>query len=78
MDLIFDSSRSINFPSEIMWLFLAGIIIFFFIMSFVLKHHWKYYGIKENPKVFAKAIYWVVSVFLILVMFLSIIYFENI
>lgn len=77
MDLSTNKLINIDFPPEVMWMFLAGIIIIFLIMSFVLQHHWSYYGIKENSKIFAKSLYWIVSVFLIIVMFFSVLYFES-
>lgn len=70
----------INLPlaSEVLWLFFAGVLLFFLIMTFIFHHHWKYYGIKGNSKVFARALFWVIAVFLILMMILSILFFENI
>lgn len=68
----------INIAPEILWLLLAIVLIIFLVMSFILQHHWKYYGIKGNSKVFARALFWVISVFLIFVMLLSILFFENI
>lgn len=63
-------------PAEFLWFLLAMGIIFFFTMAWIFTHHWKYYGVKGNPKVFAKTLFWVVSVILILVMTLAITAFE--
>ena len=67
---------NLGIPSEILWFFLAIGIIFFLTMAWIFTHHWKYYGIQGNPKVFAKTLFYVVSVILILVMTLAITAFE--
>lgn len=72
-----DKIINLNIPSEILWMFLAAILLIFLVMSFIFQHHWEYYGIKDNPKIFAKAVYWIISIFLIIVMLLSVIYFES-
>jgi len=73
-----DKVINIPFPSEVLWFLFAGIVAFFLVMTFIFHHHWKYYGIKGNSKVFARALFWIISVFLILMMILSILFFETI
>jgi len=74
------TEKIINIPlaPEILWLMFAGLVSFFLVMTFIFHHHWKYYGIKGNSKVFARALFWVISVFLILLMVLAILFFETI
>jgi hypothetical protein len=67
----------INFPSEILWFLLAVALIFFMIMSFVFRYHWKKYGVDDNPKVFAKSLYWIISFMLIALMTVAIVIFEG-
>lgn len=67
---------NIGVPPELLWFLLSLGILFFLIMAWIFTHHWEYYGVKGNPKVFAKTLFWVVSVILILVMALAITAFE--
>jgi uncharacterized membrane protein len=64
-------------PSEILWGLLAFMLLFFLITGFILNYHWKYYGIKDNPKVFAKSIFWIISIILIIIMTISLLSYEN-
>lgn len=73
-----DKAINVPFAPEILWLMFAGVVAFFLVMTFIFHHHWKYYGIKGNSKVFARALFWIISVFLILVMVLAILFFETI
>ncbi|HMO78636.1 MAG TPA: hypothetical protein PJ997_00390 [Candidatus Paceibacterota bacterium] len=70
--------KNIELPisSGAMWMTLLILIIVFVIMYFVFSYHWKSVGIEENPKVFARPLFWIVSVLLIIVMTLSVAGFE--
>ncbi len=70
--------RIIDLPvaPEFLWFVLALLIIFFIIISSILTYHWKIYGLDHNPKVFAKSIFWIVSIILIFVMTLAVTGFE--
>jgi len=58
----------IPISAEFLWFALAILIVFFLVMSMILSYHWKNYGVDNNPKIFARAVFWVVSVILIVVM----------
>ncbi len=64
---------AVNVPPEILWtaFFILLLIIGFF--SWVLIHHWSYYGIKGNNKIFAKSLYFIglVTFFVISVLLLG-------
>lgn len=68
---------NINIASEILWFVLAIEIIFFIIAYFIFSYHWKNYGIDNNPKVFARPIFWIVALILIILMTFSIVGFEG-
>ncbi|NCS98593.1 hypothetical protein GW764_00215 [Candidatus Parcubacteria bacterium] len=68
---------NIPLPPEILWILFAGVVVFFLVMAFILGHHWKYYGIKGNSKVFARALFWIIAVFLIVLMVSAILFFET-
>lgn len=63
--------------TEVLWtgfLFLiAGSIAF----SLVLLHHWGYYGIKNNRKIFAKGLYFAGTVFFLFVVFVSLLLYQG-
>ena len=61
---------------EFLWFMLAIALLFFISMSFVFHYHWKKYGVEDNPKVFAKSLYWIASFILIIVMVVSLMTFE--
>jgi hypothetical protein len=46
------------------------------VISGVLSYHWRYYGVKDNPKVFAKTIYWIVAFILIAIMTVALLSYE--
>ncbi|MBP9763213.1 MAG: hypothetical protein KBD10_00515 [Candidatus Pacebacteria bacterium] len=53
---------AINIPSEVLWGVLLIVIVLFCMISWVLVHHWNYYGIKGNKKIFAKSLYFIGAV----------------
>jgi len=67
----------IKIPSELLWGVLSVLLLAFIVITIVLHYHWRYYGIAENPKIFAKTLFWIVSIALILVMTISILIFET-
>jgi divalent metal cation (Fe/Co/Zn/Cd) transporter len=68
---------TLNIPVEFLWFVLALALIFFIIMSFIFRYHWKEYGVYDNPKVFAKTLYWIVCFMLIVLMAVALIVFET-
>jgi len=50
---------SIPLSPKILWSVWFLALCAFVFVSWVLVHHWGYYGVKENRKVFAKTIYFV-------------------
>jgi hypothetical protein len=73
--LNFENGISLN--PDIFWGLFAVLLLVFLTVSLMLNHHWKYYGIKDNPKVFAKNLYWIISVFLIVLIAFSIAAYES-
>lgn len=67
----------INIPIEIttshLWTIFSLAIIFFVITVAVLMHHWSYYGIKGNNKIFAKFLYFFGAIVMIIVMIVMIV-----
>jgi len=53
--------KEINIPIEItsshLWTIFSLVVIFFVITIAILMHHWNYYGIKGNRKIFVKSIF---------------------
>jgi uncharacterized membrane protein len=64
-------------PPDILWGLLAIILLAFITAALMLNHHWKYYGIKDNPKIFAKSLFWIVSFILILIATISLLAYES-
>lgn len=62
---------------DILWGILALVLAGFLIVSAALNYHWKYYGIENNPKIFAKSFFWVVSFGLILIMTTALVAYES-
>ncbi len=71
------SEISFTIPSVFLWAMLAFSIIFFIIITVVLHHHWKYYGIHENPNIFVKVMHWVISIVLIILMTIALLIYES-
>lgn len=53
----------------IIWILVVGV---FCIMSWVLVHHWRYYGIKGNNRIFAKSLFFVGGIAALVIMALLI------
>lgn len=62
------SFSSINISAPALWGILGIVFGIFLIVASVLHYHWKYYGIVNNPRIFAKTMFWVVSIFLLVIM----------
>lgn len=62
---------SINISSDIVWGILSLVLFIFLSVSWMLHYHFRYYGVKDNPKVFAKSLFWIVSILLIISAFVS-------
>jgi hypothetical protein len=50
---------AINIPTGVLWALFLIVVVVVSIISWILVHHWGYYGIKGNNKVFAKSLYFV-------------------
>ena len=70
---------NLNFyiPPEVLWGITSLVLVFFLISGLVLNYHWKNYGIGNNPRVFAKTLFWLVSLILIGVMTIAVLYYES-
>lgn len=57
----------VNLPIEPvhMWVLFLLVLLFFIIISIMLIFHWTYYGVNENPRVFAKGLYFTIAVILL-------------
>ena len=64
-------------PPIFLWTVLLIFILVFILISLVLHHHWKYYGIRNNPKIFVKTLHWIISAFLIVVMTMALLTYES-
>jgi len=63
--------------STILWTGFLFLIAGFLGFSLILIHHWGYYGIKNNKKVFAKGLYFVGAVFLLIIVGVSFMLYET-
>ncbi|HRY30903.1 MAG TPA: hypothetical protein P5328_00725 [Candidatus Paceibacterota bacterium] len=61
---------------EFLWFILAFLIILFIAIYLILIYHWKSYGLEHNPRIFARTIFWIIAIVLILIMAFSITGFE--
>lgn len=50
---------TINVPEDFLWIVFLIVILFVSVCSWILIHHWNYYGIKGNNKIFAKSLYFI-------------------
>jgi len=51
-----------------LWSVFSLLVIFFVISVATLIHHWNYYGIKGEKKIFAKSLYLIGSGFMLFIM----------
>jgi hypothetical protein len=70
------SNLNLSVSPDFMWGLLALGLFLFLGISFILNYHWRYYGVKDNPKVFAKTIYWMVAFILIGIMTIALLSYE--
>lgn len=57
---------------QILWIAFALAIVIFATMSFIFIYHWRYYGIAGNHRIFAKNLYFIIGITLLVAMFISI------
>lgn len=50
-----------------LWATFIVIIVLFVVVSFVLSFHWQYYGVKGNPRVYVKGLYFIISIIILLI-----------
>ena len=64
----------IPLPITPLYLWIAWIIlvVIFITISWILNHHWNYYGAKSNNKVFARSLYFVGGIAMLIIMALLI------
>jgi len=53
---------------SILWIVWVVILIIYATVSWVLMHHWKYYGVVGNNRIFAKGLYFVGGIAFLVVM----------
>ncbi len=66
----------INISPDYLWGILALGLFAFLIVAMILQYHWKQYSV-SGGKIFAKSIFWIVSVFLVLIATFAIVAFES-
>jgi hypothetical protein len=57
----------INIPSDVLWGVFVIALIIFSMISWILVHHWNYYGIKGNNKIFAKSLYFIGAITILVI-----------
>ena len=67
-----DLILSIPITPGILWIVWVVILIIFGTVSWILMHHWKYYGVAGNNRIFAKALYFVGGIAMLIIMALLI------
>lgn len=58
----------VNLPISIvhLWEIFIVSVVLFILMSMIFMFHWGYYGIKGNPRVFIKGIYFTIGILILL------------
>ncbi len=56
----------LNVPDSFLWIVFLIALIIFGGFSWILVHHWGYYGVKGNKKVFAKSLYFIGGIIFII------------
>lgn len=63
---------SVPITPGVLWIAWVVILVAYITISWVLMHHWKYYGVAGNNRIFAKGLYFVGGISLLVVMVLLI------
>lgn len=63
--------------TQMLGIFFTALVIFFIIISSIFVYHWRYYGVEGNHRVFAKSLYFVIGIGLILAMLVSLVIFNQ-
>jgi hypothetical protein len=59
---------NLSFISPIfLWIIWLLILLIFMIISWMLNYHWHYYGVEGNNKIFAKSLYFIGGIFLLVI-----------
>lgn len=62
----------LNISVNFLWAVFIFAILIFSLFSWILVHHWGYYGVKGNNKIFAKSLYFIGSIISIILAFVFI------
>lgn len=57
----------INIPDIYLWALLLTLLLIFGFFTFIFSYHWNHYGFNSKSKMFAKGVYFFVSLSLIFV-----------
>ena len=51
----------LNLPIHIgyLWFIYGVVVLIYLVMSLVFIHHWKYYGVEGSSQIFAKSLYFI-------------------
>ena len=64
-------------PSIFLWGILLVSLLIFIGLTMTLLHHWKYYGIHDNPNTFIKSLHFFGSIVLFLIMVVALLVYET-
>ncbi len=59
MDREILTTVDVNISGSFLWIIFLLLLLAIGIFSWILVHHWNYYGIKGNNRVFAKSLYFI-------------------
>lgn len=62
----------LNVPVNFLWIVFLISLLIFGGLSWILVHHWGYYGVKGNKRIFAKSLYFVGGIIFIVIALLLI------
>ncbi len=73
-NLVGDTAVTIPLPvsAGFLWVTFLLVVVCFAVVSWALVHHWKYYGIAGNNRVFIKSMFFVLGIGLLVLMALFI------
>jgi ABC-type amino acid transport system permease subunit len=67
-NLVSDSAVTIPLPisAGLLWMVFLFAVVCFAVVSWAFVHHWKYYGIQGNNRVFIKSMFFVLGIGLLI------------
>jgi len=62
----------LSISPSILWLVFLIVIVLHISLSWIFVHHWGYYGVKNNERIFVKSLFFIISTALLVGMMFSI------